>query len=189
MKRAPHSSSTAAAAVVAAVAALAAAACGSSAPAPAASAGTGSSRTGTQSLAGSVAGPAALAGSATTPLRLTAVVDTTASVHLGTAQRSPVTITTARGKLTVRHTQGTASQRLLSTKTCKFAFGQHSSYTVLPSKSTGAFAGATGSGTAVITITGTLPRRNGRCDTSGTAQPNPAGLRVSFAAHGPLTVK
>ena len=100
-----------------------------------------------------------------------------------------MTITTARGKLTVRHTQGTGSQKLLSTKTCKFAFGQHSTYTVLPGKSTGAFAGATGSGTAVITITGTLPKKNGKCDTSSTAQPSTAGLRVSFAAHGPLTVR
>jgi hypothetical protein len=188
VKRAPAHSYLAAAAVIAA-AALAAAACGSSAPAPAASAGTGTSRTGTQALAGSLAGPAALASSATIPLRLTGLVNTTASVHLSSAQRSPVTITTARGKLTVRHTQGSGSQKLLSTKTCKFAFGQHSTYTVLPGKSTGAFAGATGSGTAVITITGTLPKRNGRCDTSSTAQPSTAGLRVSFAAHGPLTVR
>jgi hypothetical protein len=121
VKRAPRSSYLAGAAAVAAAAL--AAGCGSSAPAPAASAGTGTARTGTLALAGSLSGPAALASSATIPLRLTGLVRTSASVHLGSAQRSPVTITTARGKLTVRHTQGTGSQRLLSTKTCKFAFG------------------------------------------------------------------
>ena len=81
MKRAPVHSYLAGAAAVAA-AALAAAACGSSAPAPAASAGTGTARSGTQTLAGSLAGPAALANSATIPLRLTGLVE-----YLG--QRAP----------------------------------------------------------------------------------------------------
>ena len=187
MKRAPHSSYLAGAAVVAAAALAAAGAAPAPRPRPPRRDGHLPHRhPGPDRLAGR---PAALASSATIPLRLTGLVNTTASVHLSSAQASPVTITTARGKLTVRHTQGTGSQKLLSTKTCKFAFGQHSTYTVLPSKSTGAFAGATGSGTAVITITGTLPKRNGRCDTSSTAQPSTAGLRVSFAAHGPLTVR
>jgi hypothetical protein len=188
VKRAAAHSYLAGAAVLAA-AGLAAAGCGSSAPAPAASAGTGSSRTGTQSLTGSLSGGAALTNSPKIALRLTGLVDTTATVHLGSTRSSPVTFTTPRGKLTVRHTPGSQTQKLLSAKTCRFTFGQHSTYTVLGRKSTGAFQGATGSGTAVITVTGTLPRKGGRCDASSSAQPSAAGLRVTFAAHGPMTVR
>ena len=100
-----------------------------------------------------------------------------------------MTFATPRGNLTVRHAQGTGSEKLLSTKTCRFAFGERYQYTVLGGRSTGAFQGATGTGTAVITFSGTLPRKDGRCDTSSSAQPSAAGLRVSFVAHGPLTVK
>jgi hypothetical protein len=188
VNRAPANRYLAGAAALAA-AGLAAAGCGSSAPAPAASAGTGTSRTGTQTLSGSLAGRAALASSPSIPLRLTGLVNTSAMFRLGSAQQSPVTFTTPRGKLTVRHTPGTGGPKLLSTKTCRFEFAQHSQYTVLASRSTGAFQGATGSGTAVITFTGTLPRKDGRCDMSSSAQPSAAGLRVSFVARGPLTVK
>jgi hypothetical protein len=172
-----------------AAAGLAAAGCGSSAPAPAASPGAGTSRTGTQAFSGSLAGRAALANSPTIPLRLSGLVNTSATVHLGSTRQNPVTFATPRGNLTVRHTPGTESQKLLSAKTCQFAFGQHSQYTVLGGRSTGAFQGATGSGTAVITFTGTLPKKGGRCDTNSSARPSASGLRVSFAAHGPLTVR
>ena len=188
MNRAPVNRHLAGVAALA-VAGLAAAGCGSSAPAPAASAGTGTSRTGTQTLSGSLAGPAALTNSPSIPIRLTGLVNTTAVVHLGSTRLNPLTITTPRGQLTVRHTQGTGSPKLLSAKTCRFVFGQHSQYTVLGGRSTGAFQGATGSGTADLTLTGTLPRHDGRCDMSSSTEPSPAGLRVSFVARGPLTVK
>jgi hypothetical protein len=170
-------------------AALALAGCGSSAPAPAESPGAGPARTGTQAFAGSLAGRAALASSPAIPVRLSGLVNTSATVHLGGIRENPVTFATPRGNLTVRHTLGTESQKLLSAATCQFAFGQHSQYTVLGGRSTGAFRGASGSGTAVITFTGTLPEKNGRCDTSTGARPGPAGLRVSFAARGRLTVR
>jgi hypothetical protein len=176
------------AAAAAVAAAGAAAGCGSSAPAPAASPGVGTSRTGTVVLSGSLAGRAALADSPAIPVRLTGLVHASATVHLRSAGQNPVTFVTRQGNLAVRHTEGTASQRLLSAKTCRFAFAQHSAYTVLPRQSTGTFRGATGRGTAVITFTGTLPRKGSQCDTSSSARPSTAGLRVSFAARGPLTV-
>ena len=188
MNRAPVNSYLAGAAVLAA-AGLAAAGCSQSAPATTAALGARASGTDQQTLSGSLTGRAALTNSPAIPLRLTGAVNTSAMVHLSAARQNPVTFATPRGNLTVRHAQGTGSEKLLSTKTCRFAFGERYQYTVLGGRSTGAFQGATGTGTAVITFSGTLPRKDGRCDTSSSAQPSAAGLRVSFAAHGPLTVK
>jgi hypothetical protein len=188
VNRAPVHSCLAGAAVLAA-AGLAAAGCSPGAPATAAALGARTSRTGPQTLSGSLTGRAALTNSPAIPLRLTGLVNTSAMVHLSSARQNPVTFATPRGNLAVRHAEGTESQKLLSGETCRFAFGQRYRYTVLGRRSTGAFRGATGSGTAVITFTGTLPKKGGRCDTSSSAQPSASGLRVSFVAYGPLTVR
>jgi hypothetical protein len=166
-----------------------AAACGSSGTSSSAASPSASVRTGTQTLAGSVAGRAALSSATAIPLRLTGLVNTSATISLR-GQANPVMIKTGQGTLAVTHTTGTTSQKLLSTKTCKFAFGQRSQYTVDSGKSSGTFKGATGTGTAVITLTGNLPKNTaGKCDTSSTAVPQSGTARVSFVARGPLTVK
>ncbi len=69
-------------------------------------------------------------------------------------------IKTGQGTLAVTHTTGTNSQKLLSSSTCRFAFVNHSQYTVEGGKSTGTFKNASGSGTAVITFTGNLPKKS-----------------------------
>jgi hypothetical protein len=174
-----------ASAAVLAAAGLAAAGCGSSGTS--ASAPSPSPSSGTQTASGTVTGEQALAGTAPIPLHLTGVVDTTATVKLAA---NPVTIKTGQGDLAVTRTSGSTSQKLLSTKTCKFAFGQRENYTVDGGKSTGTFKGASGTGTAVVTLTGTLPKNgDGRCNTSSSAVPQPASARVSFVARGPLTIR
>jgi hypothetical protein len=165
-----------------------AAGCGSSGTSSSAASASASPRTGTQTLSGTVSGQAALANSTSIPLRLTGLVNTTASISVNS--KNPVMIKTGQGTLAVSHTTGTNSQKLLSNSTCRFAFVNHSQYTVEGGKSTGTFKNATGSGTAVITFTGNLPKKSdGSCDTSSSAVPTPSSARVSFAASGPLTVK
>jgi hypothetical protein len=151
---------------------------------------TATTRSGTQALAGSVSGHTALANQATIPLRLTGVVNTTGSIHIiNSKSQNPITIKTGKGDLTVSHTKGRQTQRLLSAKTCRFAFGVHGTYTVVGSKSTGTFKNASGSGQVTLVFTASLPKKNGSCDLSSSAIPQAAGARVSFAAHGPITVK
>jgi hypothetical protein len=187
VNRAPVNRYLAGAAALAA-AGLAAAGCGSSGTSSSA-ASSPAPRTGTQSMSGSVAGQAALTNAPTIRLTMHGLVNTTATVHLTNTRQNPVTFKTPQGNLTVTHTAGTTSSKLLSAQTCRFEVGQRSTYTVVPGKSTGTFKGATGNGTAVFTFTGDLPKKNGKCDTSSSAQPSPQGLRVSFAAHGPMTLK
>ena len=171
-----------------AAAGLVTAGCGSSGTSSSAASAT--PVTGTQTLTGSVSGQQALSGTSSIPLKLTGVVNTTATVKLGNGTTNPVMIKTSKGDLAVTHTAASTSQKLLSTKTCKFAFGQRTHYTVDGGKSTGSFKDASGNGTAVVTITGNLPKTSdGKCNLSSSAVPQPATARVSFAATGPLTVK
>jgi hypothetical protein len=173
-----------------AAAGVVAAGCGSSGTGSSAASASASPRTGTQTLAGSVAGQAALANTSSIPLTLSGVVNTTATLSLSGSTRNPVMIKTGQGTLAVTHSAGTNSQKLLSARTCRFAFGNHSTYTVDGSRSTGTFKNATGSGTAVTTFTGNLPRKSdGSCNTSSSAVPQPSTARVSFVARGPLTVR
>lgn len=170
------------AAAILAAAALAAG-CGSSSS-------TTASRSGTQVLAGSVSGRTALASQATIPLRLTGLVNTTGSIHIiNNKRQNPITIKTGKGNLTVSHTRGRTTQRLLSAKTCRFAFGVHGTFKVVGGKSTGTFKNATGSGNVTLTFTAMLPKKHGSCDVSSTAVPQASGARVTFAARGPITVK
>jgi hypothetical protein len=171
-----------------AAAGVVAAGCGSSAPSS--SAASASPTTGTQTLTGSVSGPAALNTAGSIPLTLSGVVNTTATLSLSANTQNPVMIKTGQGTLALTHTAGRTTQKLLSTQTCQFVFGNDNQYTVVGSKSTGTFKNATGNGTAVITLSGNLPKNpNGTCDTSTTAIPQASTARVSFVAHGPLTVK
>jgi hypothetical protein len=171
-------------AVVLAAAAGLAAGCGSSTS-------TTTTSTGTQAIAGTVAGPAAVANQANVPLRLHGLVNTTGSIKLiSNSSQKMATITTGQGNLAVSHTAGHTSTRLLSTKTCEFAVGVRATYTVLGDKSTGKFKDAKGSGNVTLLYTATLPKKSdGSCDTSSSARPLPTHARVSFAAHGPLTIK
>jgi hypothetical protein len=172
------------AAVLVAGAGLAAAGCGSSTSAT-------TTRSGSQAIAGTVSGPAAVASTANVPLTLKGLVNTTGSIKLqSNSQQKTATITTGQGDLAVTHTAGHTSTRLLSTRTCKFSVGVRATYTVIGSKSTGKFKNARGSGDVTLLYTANLPKKSdGSCNVSASARPLPAHARVSFAAHGPLTLK
>jgi len=74
--------------------------------------------------------------------------------------------------------------------TCLMTQTNDATYVVVPAKSTGKFAGATGSGKATFYFTAFAPKlASGKCDTSDSAQPLAKGAIVIFTASGPLTVK
>jgi hypothetical protein len=133
-------------------------------------------------------------------LVLTGPVDTVISgpVILGTGSATTArqTFVTPAGNFTVQYTEKTigGGQPTVSRKsgsTCYFRLdGGTGTYTVLGSKSTGKFAGATGHGTYAITIlaAANLLANKTFCDLiPGYALAG--GASVTFKASGPLTLR
>lgn len=75
-------------------------------------------------------------------------------------------------KATVQHMDG---------RTCAVILDQKGTFTV--GRGTGAYKGITGYGTDTADFTGTLPKRNGKCDTS------PNALPVKGTAHAVIIAK
>jgi hypothetical protein len=69
----------------------------------------------------------------------------------------------------------------VDSRTCAMIVDQTGTYTI--GRGTGAYKGITGYGTATADFTGTLPRRNGKCDTSAAAVP------VKGTAHAVIVAK
>jgi hypothetical protein len=149
---------------------------------------------GTETIKGSLTGAAAAAGNhPVVTLTFRGPVNTTAPLPLGflPGQGQDLTIKTAVGNLVIAGSKGVVDSRaLLSASTCRFEFGTATTYTVVGSKSTGKFAGATGSGKAALTLLANLPKlSDGRCNESTNATPETSTAVATFAAAGPLTVK
>jgi hypothetical protein len=170
---------------------LAVAGCGSSDGGSGSTSGPAAARTGTQVVAGSVTGRAALASQTTIPLKLSGVVTTTGSIRLVNSRNQPtIMIRSGMGNLAVSHSKGKTTQKLLSSKTCKIAYGVRGTYKVEGGKSTGTFKGASGSGRISLLFTANLPRKSdGTCNISSSAVPRASSARVTFAARGPMTVR
>ena len=101
------------------------------------------------------------------------------------------TLSSSAGKFTVLAT-GKQSSQTVNKKTCQFTFTQDVTYNVVGSKSTGAFAGASGPGAAQIYFAAFEPRfksgpHKGQCN--GKAPPLAKGAVASFLASTVLTVK
>jgi hypothetical protein len=133
-------------------------------------ASTSKSVTGPEVIAGTLHGKAALANAPVIPLRWLGVVGT-------------------RSIMVVR--KPTSSQKM-NTRTCRFSFRQDIPVRVVSSKSTGAFAGASGPGAAQVSFAATAPRiksgpKKGQCNPNG--QPHARGAFASFLASVVLTVK
>ncbi len=148
-------------------------------------------------MAGQVTGAAAVAGQngPTVPLTMTGPVATTSTFvpPNGNSTKATVTFKTpSDGNLVVDATAPDANATPVpNAKTCAFTQTVHATYVVNGAKSTGKFAGATGSGTARFSFAATAPRlaADGKCDTSDSAQPLAKGAIVIFTASGPLTLK
>ncbi len=165
---------------------LLAAGCGGSAS------GANAAKSGTETISGKLAGTAAMASSPVFHLTFHGPVNTTATFPLGPSPKKGQTHTfkTAAGNLVIVSGTSTSTQKLLSTSTCRFEFATTVPYTVSGDKSTGQFAGATGSGRAVVVFQGDLPKvSGGKCNTSSTAEPTVSTVVSTFKAAGPLTLR
>jgi hypothetical protein len=177
------------------IAGLTAAACSSSGP-----------TTGTETLHGSVSGKAVIAALSSSSasfsfptMTWTGPVSTTArNVDLGNGgSGSEHAFSTPAGDFAVIHKVpaaeaqgGPVSVAKGADGTCTFSQAQSGTYTVVPSKSTGSFAGATGHGTYSLTISGDGPSVGGKCEntSNGPSVSSISQASVAFHATGPLTV-
>ena len=182
-------------AALTAVLALAAglAACTSSGSSTATATATTTPVSGTETLSGKLTGSAALSDTLVFQLRLTGPVGTTATIRLGTEPEKyeSYTIHTAVGDLAVTlASAGTSTGGLKSAKTCLYVLTTAVPFTVDSAKSSGKFAGATGTGTAVFRFSGDDPKlSDGTCNTSRDALPSAKTSAATFAATIKLTVR
>ena len=119
---------------------------------------------------------------------------TTATIRLGTEvpeKYELYTIHTAVGDLAVTlASAGTSTGGLKSATTCLYVLTTAVPFTVDGTNSTGNFAGATGTGTAVVVTSGDDPKlSDGTCNTSRTAPPSTKTAVATFAATIKLTVR
>jgi hypothetical protein len=148
---------------------------------------------GTEILHGTVTGPSALSSNPVFHLTATGLVSTTATIPLGGSPKKGAThiFHTKSGNLAVvLDSSGANTGGLKSAKTCEFAFTTTVPLTVDGTKSTGEFAGASGTGHAVVVFSGNLPRLgNGKCNESKSARPDTKTATGHFRATIKLTVR
>ena len=182
-------------AALTAMLALAACTSSGSSTAPATVKATTAPVSGTETLSGKLTGSAAAStGILVFHLRLTGPVGTTATIRLGTEvpeKYELYTFHTAVGDLAVTlASAGTSTGGLKSTTTCLYVLTTAVPFTVDGATSTGKFAAATGTGTAVVVSSGDDPKlSDGTCNTSRTAPPSTTTAVATFAATIKLTVR
>lgn len=150
-------------------------------------------KSGTEAIYGKITGAYALASNPTFDLRLNGPVNTTSAYALGPQPQKGAshTFATGAGNLVVTlKSSGITTGGLTSTKTCAAAFTTTVPFTVDGARSTGQFAGASGTGKAVVVFSGELPKlSNGTCNQSHTALPSQQTAAATFTATARLTVK
>jgi hypothetical protein len=150
---------------------------------------------GTETISGKLTGPAAASDILVFHLRLTGPVSTTATITLVGSEAPEAgdsyTFNTAARDLTVTlPSAGASTGGLKSAKTCLYALTRAVRFTVDSADSTGKFAGATGTGAAVIVFSGDDPKfSNGTCNTSRYALPSAKTAVATFTATIKLSVK
>lgn len=152
----------------------------------------------TETITGQVTGTDAVADTLVIPLKLTGVVKTTGTITIPQINATHITITfpTKAGNFVVAAVllDPNAAPTVVNAAACRFKDTGHVTYTVDGAKSTGSFAGATGSGKATLVLEADAPKytsgsHKGQCNTSNNAQPMAAGALVTFEGVGPLKLK
>jgi hypothetical protein len=164
-------------------------------PALASSGAAAKPLTGPEVMAGTVHGKAALASAPVIPLKLSGLVATRSSVHLGGSGPSKggtKTFKTPAGNLTLLVTAKPRVTQSLNPATCRESFADYVVGSVAGGKSTGAFAGASGPFAVQVAFSATAPRfktgpNKGKCNPNG--QPSPKGAVASFLGSLVLTAK
>jgi hypothetical protein len=147
-----------------------------------------SSQTVTETAGGAVYGKAATANNVVIPLTWHGLVNTHGAFSGGGSppkKGQDHTFTTVAGSLTVLVTARPTQSQGFNLKACHFSFTTHVDFTVLTSKSTGKFAGLSGTGVATLTGGGYVPRltsgpHKGQCDASNNAPELTNGAVESF---------
>jgi hypothetical protein len=155
----------------------------------------GTAVTGPEVISGTVHGKQALARAPRIPLRWRGLVTTHSVITLGGGggphKGSVKTLGSPAGNLTLKVTSAPTSSKAFSTKTCRFSFREDIPVKVLGTKSTGAFAGASGPGAVQVKFAATAPRfksgpNKGKCNPK--AKPIAKTAVASFLASLVLTV-
>ena len=180
-------------AALTAVLALAAglAACSSSGSSTATASATPIS--GTETVSGKLTGLASMSDIPVFHLRLTGPVGTTGTISLYALPEkgTSYTLKTPAGNLVVTlHSAGTSAGVLKSAKTCLYATTTTVPFTVDGATSTGKFAGAAGTGTAVFMRSGEDPKfSDGTCNVSENVLASAKTAVATFAATIKLTIR
>ncbi len=140
-----------------------------------ASSHTSKAVTGPEVITGTVHGKKALAKAPVIPLRFAGLVTTRSVINLGGSgphKGSVKTFRTPAGNLTVMVTSKPTSHSASNPKTCRFSFSENIPVTVLGSKSSRAFAGASGPGAVQVSFAANAPRfksgpKKGQCNPKG----------------------
>jgi hypothetical protein len=151
--------------------------------------------TGPEVIAGVVHGMKALANATIIPLRWRGLVNTQSVINLGGGgphKGSLETLRSPAGNLTVKVTSKPHASQSFNAKSCRFTFSQDITLKVVGSKSTGAFAGASGPGAVQVSFSARGPRfrsgpKKGQCNPNG--QPLAKGAFASFLASLVLTLR
>ncbi len=157
-------------------------------------ASTSTAVTGPEVVAGTVHGKQALAKAPTIPLTWQGLVNTHSVITLGGGgphKGSVKTLQSPAGNLTVMVTSTPQSSNAFNPSTCRFSFTQNIPIMVVGSKSTSAFAGASGPGAVQVSFAATGPRytsgpKKGLCNPHG--RPLAKGAVASFLASLVLTL-
>jgi hypothetical protein len=152
------------------------------------------STSGTERFSGVLTGAPALASTTTYHLTFTGPVSTTGTIALGSTGQNKGdehTFDTRAGKLVVVLDRDVGNGVATGNPTtCVFTDRITVPVTIVGSKSTGSWAGATGSFGLAALFRATGPKlSNGTCNTSSSARPITSTAYSSFAGTGPVTVK
>jgi hypothetical protein len=153
-----------------------------------------STTSGTERFSGVLTGAPALASTSTFRLTFSGPVSTSGIVTIGSGgnkKGDQHTFTTKAGNLVVVLDQNVGNGVTTGNPTtCVFSDRVTVPTTIVGSKSTGSWAGATGSFSIVALFRATAPKlSNGKCNTSSSAKPITSSAYSSFAGAGPVTVK
>ena len=158
--------------------------------------GPATSGTGTETITGQVSGAAADAADPAISLTYRGPVNATARWTLPTANgtRQVITFRTTAGNLTINATlTGPNGGAQYIGAPCRYRYTTQVVYTVDGAKSTGKFAGASGSGHAAVTSSVEVPKQAGTpyCEDPSNyrTQPLNGTGRIAFTGAGPLTVR
>jgi hypothetical protein len=148
--------------------------------------------TGPEVISGAVYGEAALANTPVIPVRLRGVVGAHGTLTPSSSKSHMQTVPSSAGTLVLHGTGYTHTTQSANPETCLISFTEDLTFTVVGSKSTGAFAGASGPGAAHVYFAAFEPKytsgkHKGQCNEN--ANPLAKGAVASILASIVLTIR